>query len=75
MPGNQNQLANDLGIQYKAVQHHVKVLMRNSLVVATGEKYAVTYSLSSWLDSGFGIFEEICAKLGFSAVPPDEERH
>ncbi len=64
-PGNQNQLAHDLGIQYKAVQHHIKMLTQSSLVVATGEKYAVTYSLSSWLDSNFLIFEEICSRLGF----------
>ena len=62
-PSNQNQLAGDLGVQYKAVQHHVRVLLRNSLVVGTGEKYGMTYSLSPWLESRIDIFLEICKKL------------
>ena len=62
-PRNQNQLAKDLGIQYKAVQHHVKVLVKNALIVGTGEKYAVTYSLTPWLEAGIEIFEGICTKL------------
>jgi len=62
-PSNQNQLASDLGLQYKAVQHHIRVLLRNSLVVGTGEKYGMTYSLSSWLEPRFGIFLEVCKKL------------
>ena len=64
-PSNQNQLANNLGIQYKAVQHHVRVLVRSSLLVATGEKYGITFSLSPWLESRTEIFDEICRKLAF----------
>jgi predicted transcriptional regulator len=62
-PSNQNQLAVDLSLQYKAIQHHVRVLARNSLVVATGEKYAVTYSLNPWLEAKFDVFLEVCRKL------------
>jgi len=62
-PGNQNQVAEELGIQYKAVQHHMKVLVRNSLAVATGEKYGITYSLSPWLESHIKLFEDVCKKL------------
>jgi DNA-binding transcriptional ArsR family regulator len=65
MPRNQNQLADLLGLQYKAVQHHVHVLSGNSLIIGAGEKYGVTYSLSPWLESGIGTFDEICRKLGF----------
>jgi predicted transcriptional regulator len=66
-PSNQNQLADDLGVQYKAIQHHVRVLHRNSLVVATGEKYGVTYALSPWLESKFDVFLEVCRKLRLEA--------
>jgi predicted transcriptional regulator len=62
-PSNQNQLASDLGLQYKAIQHHVKVLVRNSLVLGTGEKYGMTYSLSTWMEARFDIFLEVCKKL------------
>lgn len=65
-PSNVNQLASELGLQYKAVQHHVRVLLRSSLVTASGEKYGMTYSLSGWMKGHIEIFDEICAKLGFS---------
>jgi predicted transcriptional regulator len=64
-PSNQNQLSDELGMQYKGVQHHVKVLARSSLVIGTGEKYGVTYSLSPWLESHIELFEEVCRKLAF----------
>jgi predicted transcriptional regulator len=70
-PQNQNQLAGELGIQYKAVQHHVKVLVKSSLVVKTGEKYGVTYSLSPWLEAHRELFDMVCKKLSFS---PDNIR-
>lgn len=62
-PSNQNRLAGDLGLQYKAIQHHMRVLVRNSLVVGTGEKYGMTYSLTPWLEARIEIFLEICRKL------------
>lgn len=69
-PSNMNQLANELNLQYKAVQHHIKVLHRSSLVIGSGEKYGMTYSLSSWMNGHLGIFDEICATLGFN---PEEQ--
>ena len=36
-----NQLAGHLDLQYKAIQHHVRILMSNSLLVSSGEKYGV----------------------------------
>ncbi len=64
-PSNLNQLAKHMGVEYRAVQHHIEVLRRNSLVVSSGEKYGVTYLLTPWLESNYGIFEEICRKLNF----------
>jgi hypothetical protein len=54
-------------MQYKGVQHHVKVLSRSSMIVGTGEKYGVTYTLSPWLESRLDIFEEVCRKLSLDA--------
>jgi DNA-binding transcriptional ArsR family regulator len=64
-PRNLNQLANELGIQYKAIQHHIGVLLRNSLVVSSGERYGTMYFLNPWLEAHIDIFDEICRKLGF----------
>ncbi|MDA4127547.1 MAG: winged helix-turn-helix domain-containing protein [Thaumarchaeota archaeon] len=67
-PRNQNQLATDLEMQYKGVQHHVRVLVKSGLIVGTGEKYGITYSLTLWLEAGLEVFDDICRKLAFG--PP-----
>lgn len=64
-PSNMNQLAGDLGLQYKAIQHHVRILVSNSLLVTSGEKYGIIYSLNPWFEAHIDIFEQVCAKLGF----------
>ena len=42
-PYNINQLAEALGLDYKAIQHHIIVLENNNLVSKMGQKYAVLY--------------------------------
>ena len=37
-PHNINQLAEALGVDYKAVQHHIGVLEKNNMVTKIGEK-------------------------------------
>jgi DNA-binding transcriptional ArsR family regulator len=63
-PRNLNQLANELGLQYKAVQHHVKILLNSSLLVTSGEGYGTLYMLSPWFKHHIEIFDEVCAKIG-----------
>jgi predicted transcriptional regulator len=60
-PRNPNQIARELGIQYKAVQHHLKVLSQNNLLVTQGEKYGVLYALSPYLVAKISSFEKIWA--------------
>lgn len=62
-PMNTNQLANNLGFDYKAIQHHLKVLEKNNLIVKNGEKYAVAYFIAPLLEVNLEIFDEIAQKL------------
>jgi len=62
-PLNTNQLANKLGLDYKAIQHHLKVLEKNNLITPVGEKYAVTYFISTFLESHMEDMDEIEKKL------------
>ena len=62
-PLNTNQLAKDLGLDYKAIQHHIKVLEKNNLITKIGEKYGVTFFISTFLEVNMETFEEIAAKL------------
>ena len=62
-PLNTNQLAKELGLDYKAIQHHIKVLEKNNLITPVGEKYGVAYFISTFLDTNMESFEEIETKL------------
>src|SRR5690242_16913071 len=65
-PRNMNQLAGELGLQYKAVQHHMRILVHNNLVVPSGEGYGVVYLLNPWFEAHIDVFEKICQQLGFA---------
>ncbi len=62
-PLNINQLANELGLDYKAIQHHIRVLEKNNLVTSIGEKYGVAYFLSAYLEVNIELLEDIEKKL------------
>jgi predicted transcriptional regulator len=62
-PLNANQLAKELGLDYKAIQHHIKVLEKNNLLTKAGEKYGVTFFISTFLEVNMESFDEIVSKL------------
>ncbi len=62
-PLNANQLAKDLGLDYKAIQHHIGVLEKNNLVTRVGERYGATYFVSTFLEVNMESFDEIAHKL------------
>jgi predicted transcriptional regulator len=62
-PLNANQLAKELGLDYKAIQHHINVLEKNNLISKAGEKYGVTYFISTFLEVNMETFEEIAKQL------------
>lgn len=62
-PLNANQLAKELGLDYKAIQHHIGVLEKNNLITRIGEKYGTTYFISTFLEVNLEAFDEIVTKL------------
>ncbi|NNM02163.1 MAG: winged helix-turn-helix transcriptional regulator [Nitrosopumilus sp.] len=62
-PYNTHQLAQTLDLDYKAVQHHMKVLEKNNMVSKIGEKYGVIYHLSNFLELNIHTLEEAIDKL------------
>lgn len=62
-PHNTNQLANELGLDYKAIQHHINVLKKNNLISKEGEKYGITFFISTFLEVNMETFDEIANKL------------
>ena len=62
-PLNTNQLAKELSLDYKAIQHHIRVLEKNNMITKIGEKYGVAYFISTFLEVNMETFEEIEGKL------------
>lgn len=62
-PYNINQLAEALGVDYKAVQHHIGVLEKNNMVTRVGEKYGVLYFISNYLEANIEAFNDIWAAI------------
>ena len=62
-PNNTHKLAQELDLDYKAVQHHMKVLEKNNMVSKIGEKYGAVYHLSTLLEVNIGALDLAIDKL------------
>lgn len=62
-PLNTHQLSKELGLDYKAIQHHMKVLEKNNLVTKVGEKYGAIFHLSNFLEINIRALDEAIEKL------------
>ena len=62
-PYNTHQLAKVLDLDYKAVQHHMKVLEKNNMVSKIGEKYGAIFHLSNFLEMNINALDEAIDKL------------
>jgi DNA-binding transcriptional ArsR family regulator len=62
-PYNMNKLAEALGVDYKAAQHHIGVLEKNNMVSKEGEKYGVLYFVSNYLEANIEAFNEVRATI------------
>lgn len=64
-PYNANQLTEQLGLDYKTVQHHLKVLKKNDIITTAGDKkYGAMYFLSDLMETHYEIFREIWEQIG-----------
>jgi len=62
-PRNRNQLATELGMDYKVVQHHLKILEENNLVRKIGNQYGLIYCVSALFENSEIVFDEIVDRL------------
>ena len=62
-PSNTHQLAKAIGLDYKAVQHHLRNLEQNNLVTKVGSNYGATYFPSVLFEDGEILFDEIIDRL------------
>ncbi|MBI1663297.1 MAG: winged helix-turn-helix transcriptional regulator [Nitrosopumilus sp.] len=62
-PYNTHQLSQELELDYKAIQHHMKVLEKNNIVSKIGEKYGAIFHLSNFLEMNISALDEAIDKL------------
>ena len=63
-PYNMHQISKKLHLDYKTVQHHMKVLEENRVITAEEKKYGTIYFPSAMFDEVKDIFKEIKNKVG-----------
>ncbi len=64
-PYNTNQLHDILKLDYKTIQHHIKVLTENRIITCSDEKkYGSMYFLSPFLEKNSHIIDEIVGRIG-----------
>jgi predicted transcriptional regulator len=63
-PYNANQISKELGVDYRTVLHHIKVLTENRFVHCEGKKYGEVYFLTETFQSEMATFDEIVKKIG-----------
>ena len=62
-PSNMNQIKTGLSLDYKTVQHHIKTLEENRIIISEEKKYGTIYFPSTLLQQNVQIFNEIAEKL------------
>jgi len=64
-PSTANQLAQSLRVDYKTIQHHVRVLEENGLIVPSDkETYGAVLFLTPKMEEALPILDEIWSRIG-----------
>ena len=63
---NANQIKEKLGLDYKTVQHHLRLLLKNRLISNSGKSYGASYSWTDEFKLNIKLFNEILAKVNKS---------
>lgn len=66
-PSNLNKISEKLSLDYKTVQHHVKVLEENGVIVPSERgSYGAVYFLTPYFEKYFDLIKEMWARFGQS---------
>ena len=68
-PSNPNRISEKLNLDYKTVQHHIKMLEQNSVVVASSKgAYGAVYFLTPYFEKHFDAIKTMWARFGQSQI-------
>ena len=68
-PRNTNQLSNDLDLNYKTVEHHLKILVENDVLTTRGANYGQLYFLTEKMKRNTDVLEEVAEQAD---LEPDD---
>ena len=63
---NANEIREKLKLDYKTVQHHLRLLVKNRFIKMSGDKYGAIYNLTDEFKLQISVFMEILAKVNKS---------
>ena len=65
-PLNPNKIGEKLGLDYKTIQHHLKILRENSIVVTSSPSgtYGAMYFLTPYVEKNIALVDDIWARFG-----------
>jgi DNA-binding transcriptional ArsR family regulator len=62
-PLNINKISEGLQLDYKTIQHHMRILEKNNLITRMGDKYGILYFISNYLEKNIESYYNIKKKL------------
>ncbi|MBD3196158.1 MAG: ArsR family transcriptional regulator [Candidatus Lokiarchaeota archaeon] len=62
-PQNAHELSENLGIEYKTIRYHLKVLRENDFIEVAGSGYGKTYFISENLMKHKDYYNKICKEM------------
>ena len=62
-PLNINKISEELQLDYKTIQHHMRILEKNNLITRMGDKYGILYFISNYLEKNIESYYNIKKKL------------
>jgi len=65
-PANINSISQSLNLNYRTVEHHIRFMEKNDLIVSEGDRYGRVYFISSLLISNYEKLNEMLTGAGLN---------
>lgn len=62
-PYNTHQISQELGMDYKAIKHHMQILEKNSIIGKFNAQYGATFYPSVIFEENKNLFDEIVSRI------------
>ena len=62
-PLNINKISEELQLDYKTIQHHIRILEKSNLITKMGDKYGILYFISNYLEKNIESYYDIKKKI------------